>query len=251
LGTDPSGRPLKQPPNVRLFTTAGAPHIGRADAVPQKNPFCVMRVNPLHQGPVLRVMLKNLTDWVDHDIAPPPSRTPNLTDKTVMEPAKGATQLEKPIPGLPYTGMYVVAAAEDLTVRPSKIVGEFKVYIPRLNADGMMVGGLHLPAIDAPKATYTGWNPHVDGDGPTTLCSLIGGVVPFAATREDRAKSNDPRPSVEERYPTQAAYVAKVDAVAQGLVRQHLMLPEDQARQHQAAIDDTLARLKAQAAQAQ
>jgi hypothetical protein len=243
LVTDPTGKPLKLPSNVRVFTTAGTPHIAQPDAVAQMNPLCVMPVNPLHQGPVLRAMLNNLDRWVDRGVTPPPSRTPNLADGSLVE--KDAVQLQTPIPGLPYTGMHVIAAAEDLSVHPPKMLGEFKLYLPRLNGDGMIVGGVHLPVIDAPKATYTGWNPRVVGNGPTTLCPLMGGVVPFATTREERMKNGDPRPSVEERYASPSAYVDKVDKIAKALVRQRLMLAEDLPRQHEAAMDDTLARLRA------
>jgi hypothetical protein len=196
-------------------------------------------------------MLDNLDRWVDRGVAPPPSRTPNLDDGSLLEVDKAVVQLPAPIPGLPYKGMHVVAAAEDLTVRPPRRLGEIKLYLPRLNADGMIVGGVHLPAIDAPKATYTGWNPRVVGNGPTTLCALIGGVVPFALTRDERLKSGDPRLSVEERYASPSAYVEQVDRIAQSLVRQRLMLAEDLPRQHQAAVDDTLARLRAPQARAQ
>jgi hypothetical protein len=143
--------------------------------------------------------------------------------------------------------MYVIAAAEDLSVHPPKMLGRIKLYLPRLDADGMIVGGVHLPAIDVPKATYTGWNPRVVGNGPTTLCPLMGGAVAFASTREERQKNGDPRASLEERYPSPSAYVEKVDKVAKSLVRQRLMLEEDLLRQHEAATNDTLARLRAPA----
>jgi len=136
--------------------------------------------------------------------------------------------------------MHVVAAAEDLSVHPAKLLGQFKLYLPRLNTDGMMIGGVRLPAIDAPKATYTGWNPQVAGNGPTALCSLVGGVVPFAATREKRSAQGDPRPSVAERYDSPSAYLERVDKVAQELVHDRFMLTEDLARQHSAAESDTL-----------
>lgn len=245
LVTDPIGKPLKTPSNVRLFTMAGTPHIARPDAVIQKNPLCMMPTNPLHQGPVMRAMLSNLDRWVDRRVTPPPSRTPTLADGSLIEAEKAPDQLQAPIPGLPYTALHVAAADMDLTAYPAKMRGEIKLYLPRLNADGMMLGGVDLPAIGAPKATYTGWNPrHVASGAPTMLCPLIGGAVPLAATREERTKNSDPRPSIEERYASPAAYVAKVDLVARALVRQRLMLAEDLTLQHQAAADDTLARLR-------
>jgi hypothetical protein len=241
LVTDPAGKPVTLPPDVRVFLTTGTPHSARPDAVSAPSPTCRMALNPLHQGPVLRALLRNLDDWVVRGITPPDSRTPNLADGTLVDPS--TPQLNPPIPGVPYSGMYVTATAEDRSVLPSKILGEYKVYVPRLNADGLVAGGVHLPVLAAPKATYTGWNPRREGYGPTTLCALQGGAVPFTATREARLKNNDPRPSLEERYTTPADYVAKVDAAAQALVKQRLMLEEDLPRQHQAAMDDTLAKL--------
>ena len=237
LVLDPAGKALKQPANVRLFTMSGTPHIVRP------SPLCVMPVNPLRHGPVLRAMLSNLQAWVDRGAAPPPSRIPDVVGSNLIADDKAAGQLSAPIPGLPYTGMHVAAAAEDLTVHPAKMLGEFKLWLPRLDADGMMIGGVRLPAIDAPKATYTGWNPQVVGNGPTALCSLVGGVVPLSATRESRTTAGDPRPSVAERYDSPSAYVGKVDKVAQELVRGRLMLAEDLLRQHDAAVSDTLSGL--------
>ena len=40
----------------------------------------------------------------------------------------------------------------------------------------------------------------------------------------------DPRPSLEERYPNHAAYVAKVKAQADSLVARRYMLPADAVR---------------------
>jgi hypothetical protein len=240
LVTDPAGQPITLPPDVRVYLTAGAPHSAGAEAVVRASNQCVMPLNPIAQGPALRVHLSNLDAWVTKGVEPPPSRTPSLADGSLV--AANTIQPASGIPGVPYTGMHNLAASEDLST--TKIRGEYKVYVPRLNADGMAVGGLHLPAIDAPKATYTGWNPHLLGDGPTTLCPLQGGAVAFAATRAERLAKGDPRPSLEERYPTPAAYVAKVDAIAQELVRQRMMLAEELPRQHKAAVDDTLARLR-------
>lgn len=242
LVTDPVGKPVKLPNNVRVFLTTGTPHAARFDAVAAPSKTCQMPLNPLHQGPVLRALLNDLDAWVVRGTLPPDSRTPNLTDGSLVDAS--TPQLKAAIPGVPYNGMHVTATAEDRNVLPSKILGEYKVYIPRLNADGMVGGGVHLPAIDVPKATYTGWNPRAEGYGMTALCALQGGAVAFAATRAERQKTGDPRPSVEERYASASAYVAKVDAVAKELVRQRLMLAEDQQRQHQAAVEDTLARLR-------
>ena len=240
--TDPAGKAVKLPSNVRVFLTTGTPHAARVDAVAAPSKTCQMPLNPLHQGPVLRALLSDLDAWVARGTLPPDSRTPNLADGSLVDASM--PQLKTPIPGVPYTGMHVRATAEDRSVVPSKILGEYKVYVPRINADANVVGGVHMPVIDVPKATYTGWNPRSEGYGTTSLCALQGGAVAFAQTKEERLKNGDPRLSVEERYASSGVYIAKVDAVAKELVRQRLMLPEDQERQHKAAVDDTLSRLR-------
>jgi len=119
--------------------------------------------------------------------------------------------------------------------------GEYPVYVPRLDGDGMVARGVRLPVVAAAKATYTGWNPRADGYGSSALCPLAGGVVPLARTRGERA-ADDPRPSVEERFPNAAAYVAAVRTAAEALVHDRLLLPEDAAAQIQAARADRLAK---------
>jgi hypothetical protein len=61
------------------------------------------------------------------------------------------------------------------------------------------------------------------------FCSLQGSFVPFARTRAERAASGDPRPSLEERYPTREAYVEAVRRAADGLVAQRYLLAADAA----------------------
>ena len=58
-------------------------------------------------------------------------------------------------------------------------------------------------------------------------CDLTGAIIPFFRTLAARQAANDPRPSLQERYPTHADYVAKVTAAANGLVKARLLLPED------------------------
>ncbi len=49
----------------------------------------------------------------------------------------------------------------------------------------------------------------------------------FPLTEEERARTKDPRPSIEERYPSQQDYVSKVEANAQQLLEDGFLLEED------------------------
>ena len=240
--TDPKGAALEPATDVRLFVVAGTPHSAPVNAVMSRNAMCQMPMNPVHAGPVLRALLIDLDDWVGRGVAPPPSAVPTLANGGLAQ--ADVVQPAAPVPGLPYTGIHTRAFLMDWSAGfPPPAKGEYAVYVPRLDADGTIVGGVHMPLIAAPKATYTGWNPRAPGYGDTTLCALQGGVLPFAQTRAARIAAGDPRPSVEERYSTPAAYVAAVKAAAEALVARRLMLAEDVETQVQAARADTLARL--------
>ena len=89
------------------------------------------------------------------------------------------------------------------------------------------LAGLRLPTLEAPAATYTGWNLRKSGFGEGELCDNNGTRVPFAATREDRLKNNDPRLSMAERYPNSGDRAAAVAKAAQQLVQERLLLEED------------------------
>ena len=77
----------------------------------------------------------------------------------------------------------------------------YPVFVPKTDADGRAIAGLHLPTLEAPAATHTGWNLRKAGFSEGELCDNNGSMIPFAATREERLKSGDPRLSMAERYP--------------------------------------------------
>ena len=70
------------------------------------------------------------------------------------------------------------------------------------------------------------------------FCDLRGSYMPFAKTAAERG--GDPRPSLQERYGSQAGYVAKVEEATRNLVREGFLLPEDAARIVSEAREDNL-----------
>jgi hypothetical protein len=55
----------------------------------------------------------------------------------------------------------------------------------------------------------------------------MGSFFPFARTAADRAKTADPRRSLEERYKDHAGFVAAVEQAAKTLVTDRFLLDED------------------------
>src|SRR5262249_40214174 len=209
------------------YLIAGTQHGGTAGLRPTLG-SCVNLRNPHSPNPALRALLVALDEWVSEGTAPPASRTPRLTDGTLVTPS----QLRFPgIPGIQKaTGMNDIRLVRDW-VKPD--VDTSKVYgarVPQTDADGNETSGVRLPDIAVPLATHTGWNlykpPSPDGE----LCDRDGSYSPFAATRAERQAQNDPRPSLEERYGAHAGYVRKVEEAAQALVAERLLLQEDADR---------------------
>jgi hypothetical protein len=111
----------------------------------------------------------------------------------------------------------------------------YPVFVPRTDADGNDAAGVRFPDVAVPLATYTGYGFRAGGFAGPDLCDAFGQAIPLPATRAAREAAGDPRPSLEERYPTHDAYVAKVRAAAEALQRDGFMLQEDVDRFVQAA----------------
>jgi hypothetical protein len=222
--TDPGGQAdADLPANVRVYMIAGTQHGGRPGVDPRPGPCCNPR-NPHSATPALRALFHALEEWVTKGVEPPPSRVPSLAAgnaipaESVRMPrvkdfahAPGANRI------LPSVDWVDPPAAE-----PSKA---YATYVPMVDADGNEIAGIRLPPIAVPLGTYTGWN--VYEAQPGELADRDGSLIPFARTRAERETADDPRPSLEERYGSRAAYVAKVRAAATALIADRLLLPAD------------------------
>jgi hypothetical protein len=105
--------------------------------------------------------------------------------------------------------------------------GAYSVRQPQVDADGNTIAGLPSTNMLVPLGTYLGWNVRKAGFSEGDSCDLTGAFVPFFRTLAERQAAGDPRPSIQERYPTHAEYVAKVTAAANSLVSRRLLLPDD------------------------
>jgi hypothetical protein len=241
LVTDLQGNHLDLPANVRAYLIAGTPHFAGPDDVMHKGvPALSLPQNPMHAGMPMRALLTDMNAWISEGVPPPSSRVPMRAHGTLVA-AEGAVPTD--IPGLPYRGIHTLAAYSNQSVLPPKEIGRYPVFVPKADDDGMTIAGVHAPAIAAPRATYTGWNPRAAGFGPTALYPLQGAVVPFAPTEAARKEANDPRRSIEARYANDEAYVEAVKKETAREVAERLLLPEDADRAIEAAKQGKLAKL--------
>jgi len=248
---------LELPPEVRVYLVAGAQHLGGGPPDPGN---CRQPRNILDdRGPVLRALLTALDEWVTNGIAPPPSRHPRIAAGTLVDVATWAARFPR-IPGVDLpTGCYRPPRLDFgprfhtegiADVVPPRTGPPYRTLVPTVDADGNETAGIRLPDVAVPLGTFTGWNLRAERVGaPGMLAPLDGMYLPFALTRAEREARGDPRPAVEERYPTRAAYLARVAEAALALQAERFLLAEDVSRiLRQAAARDLWPRPRARAA---
>ena len=238
LHTDLEGNDLPDPPEVRFYLFSSLPHaagIGSSGLGICRHPR-----NPLVANAGLRALLVALDEWVATGAEPPASRVPRRADGSLTIPLPREMVGFPSIPGVLYTGLmstgdlfdYGSDFAEGIltTLPPASAGSPYPVFVPRTDADGNDLAGIRLPAVAAPRATFTGWALRAPEFGGPDLCDAAGQQIDFAVTRAERLASGDPRRSLEERYPDSRAYVEAVAAAAQALAGERLLLDEDVER---------------------
>jgi hypothetical protein len=226
VATDTKGEPLAMPDNVRLYYLASLQHASTATTKSGMNPLCTYPTNPLYAGPVLRALVVALEGWTADGTAPPASRYPSRADGTLVTIAENAKSFPD-VPGFRYGGLVHQPTLVDHDAMPPVKKTAYPVFVPKVDADGNAVAGVRLPTLVAPVATHLGWNVRKAGFGEGGLCGNFGSMLPFAKTRDERIKVNDPRLSLEERYPTAAARAAIIEKTARQLVQDRLLLEDD------------------------
>jgi hypothetical protein len=224
--TDCEGRDIEQPDNVRVYLAAGVPHgwAVKPMAAAVQNPDSEITYSAL-----LRPLLVSLKAWVEDGAAPPPSCFPSVAAGTLVSPDRDSTGFPD-IPGVAYNGLVNGLRLADHSVIPPREGAAYPVLVSTVDADGNGAAGLRHPALRVPRATLTGWNLRAKGHAEGDIFSTIGSRIPFEDTRAERLAMGDPRLSIEERYPDNAAYAAQLRAVVDDMVGEGLLLAEDADR---------------------
>lgn len=252
--TDPLGlRDVADPANVRTYIMASTQHSAAPQPLPAAPPFgnCSFQGNPNPHTWTMRALLHALAQWVTDDKLPPASNVPRIADGTLVapdsvrfpvipandyggtpRPALRMTALNNPLHVLDRGPGYKPADTMGVaSIEPPKVgSASYGVLVPQVDADGNDLAGVRSLHVQVPIGTYTGWNKFRDGLFGGGFCNLAGSFVPFAATKADREKTGDPRLSLEERYPSKAAYVTAVRLAADNLIRARFLLPDDAYR---------------------
>jgi hypothetical protein len=225
--------------NVRVYLLAGLQHFSAPFPPQRNNPgspdsSAQQRYNPNPIQWYWRALITDMDQWVKDGTPPPASRYPKIADATLVPLNKWVFPK---IPGVHKPHEVSLAFHLDfgpqwkegiVSLEPPKVGKPFAVLVPQADADGNDVGGVSLPELQVPLATYTGWNlrdPRI-GAGDLRL-SFYGSFIPFLKTAAEREKSGDPRLSVAERYASREQYLGKFAEAAMKLIHERFLLPED------------------------
>jgi alpha/beta hydrolase family protein len=185
----------------------------------------------------MKALLLAMDRWTATGALPPASRYPHVSDGSLVSPdklrfPKLASVITTTAVHRAYRADYGARFATEgvVTEEPPKIGTAFPILVPQVDADGNGIAGIRMPELAAPLATYTGWNLFNDRSGPIdVLSSMQGSYIPLPRNNAERARANDPRPSIEERYRDKDQYVGAVTKAALELIEQGYLLAEDLA----------------------
>jgi len=224
------------PANVRAYLLAAGQH-GPAGFPPSRSIGQQLN-NPLDYRWVMRTLLVSMNRWITDGAEPPPSAYPRLDEGTLVSPDK----LKFPkirsvnLPATPHRA-YRADYGPDFVSKgivanePPKIGSSFPSLVPQVDADGNELAGIRVPELSVPLATYTGWNLFNEKSGPTgVVSSMQGSFIPFPRTRDERARTGDPRRSIDERYRSREQYLEMVAKAANDLVEKGYLLKADVPR---------------------
>ena len=239
--TDVAGtRDVTPPSYVRQYLFAGTQHTPGALPPPPADPNTGGRgrhtFSVVDYSPLLRAALVNLDRWVSEGIEPPPSAVPRLADSTAVA-AETTRSVYAAIPGARFPDHLQRPVRLDfgpkvergiVSALPPKIGAPYGTFVSAVDADGNERAGLRPVELRVPLASFTGWNPrHSEQGAPGDLMAMMGSTLPFARTAAERARTGDPRPSIEERYGSRDDYLARVRGEAQAMVAARHLLAED------------------------
>jgi hypothetical protein len=242
---------LPLPDNVRRYYFPGTTHGGGPGGFSAAPPppargragVCALPANPNPESDTMRALLEDMVAWIVKGTSPPPSQYPRLSDGTLVHPTRAAVGFPE-IPSVQLKDNFENPLFDydwgpsfnynEVSGIPSKIPPATKqvipLLVPKVNADGNEIAGVPSVLYQVPLGTYLGWNVIPAGFFKGQICAFTGGFIPFATTKQERLATNDPRPSLEERYGTQQTYVTAVRSAADKAVQARFLLPEDADR---------------------
>ncbi len=158
IHTTPDGtRDVEPADSSRIYMLSGHGHVG--GAFPPTKPRNAQQLqNFLNYWPLTHGLIDALDGWVKKGTEPPPSRYPRVADGTLVRAS-----------GVPF------AYNPYLDEKP-----RYVALVPVTDANGNDRGGVQMPIIKVPIASFRGWNLRDPAAGfPQYRASFVGSIVPL------------------------------------------------------------------------
>jgi hypothetical protein len=223
-------RPLE---NSRIYLLAGLQHFTAPFPPTPATERSQAARNLPNPNPVLyfwRALFVAMDEWVRDGKSPPESRYPKLADKTLVrrEEVKFPAIPDVAPPERVHQALRLDFGPQwknrIITKQPPGIGKPFPVFVPQVDKDGNDLGGVRLPQLEVPLATYTGWNLRDPKTGMAKeRVSFLGSWLPLPKTKNGQ----DSRTPITERYSSREEYLKKFTEAADKLVTERFLLRED------------------------
>ena len=241
IHTTADGR-VDAPPqeNTRIYFLAGSQHtvgmIPDANAAAKEKEIAQNLDNVNDYRYALRALLRAMEAWVRNDTPPPPSVFPRLSTGELTTIAG----LHFPhVNGVNIPQRKREAYRLDFAKEPPAVGPPFPTFVPQVDASGNDQGGIQMPEVAVPLASYTGWNLRSPAIGaPGDLLPFLGSWIPFAADAATQKSRGDSRAPVSRRYSNDKEYLGRIDEAAKGLARRGFVMPEDLTGLHARAAQE-------------
>jgi hypothetical protein len=226
IHTSPDGKfDATIPPEVRIYFVAGVAHIGGAFPPAQNAERSIrgqQRDNPLRIEQLRHGFAAVLDAWVrDNNVQPPDSRYPRVVVRHLVPVSELSIKFAHCVE-LPHSNYEVYRTdfgpdwAHGIVTEPPRVDGVYPTLVPQVNADGLEIAGVHLPEIDVPLATYTGWNLRDPQIGfPDSRASFVGSYIPWTRTE------------VYKRYSSAEDYIGRFTLAAINRIHERFLVIDD------------------------
>jgi hypothetical protein len=219
---------------VRIYFFAGSQHT--VGSIPPHAAPAQNLTNTNDYRYALRALLIAMQAWLVNGKEPPGSRYPRIEEEQLTS----IWSLDFPrVPGARVPQHKREAYRLDFSTEPPAVGPAYPTSVPQVDDDGNEAGGIRMPEIAVPLASYTGWNLRSAAIGaPSEPIAFLGSWIPFAKTRRERLASGDARRSIEERYANEHDYLTQIDSAARELVAEGFLLPQDLRLVHERAASE-------------
>lgn len=182
------GRDSTLHPNERIYHIAGGQHfVGR---IPEDLSGTTVG-NPLGYFPILRALAIRHIDWVDKGEDPPESLYPRMDKGELVPYSEVAYPIwlgidTPPIPHSAYFADYGPRWKDGIIDhQPPHLSREIIPLVPQVDDQGNELGGVRLPQLEYPVASFLPWSQRNGKANPNELNDFQGRIIALPALRND------------------------------------------------------------------